>query len=326
MDRTDIEEFLGGDWLAVKALIASSLKTDVPLLSTVNENILEHSGKRLRPMISLLMARACGNGRAVEDSIRFAVATELLHNATLLHDDVVDDSGERRGMPTVNALLGGHASVLVGDFWLVKAMESILGSEKPMFGVGRVFSKTLSDLAEGEMLQLQKAGSADTTMDDYIKIIFSKTASLFRAACECAAISVDAPEEYVRAACRYGECLGLAFQIKDDILDYDGKDLGKPVGMDLMEQKITLPLLGAFQVAGAGEEERVRAMVRDIHGHPEYAGAIREFVERTGGVHYAMMRLQEYAGKAGEALDVLPDSKEKDYLKKLAEYTVYRQI
>lgn len=326
MDKKEIEAFLGEDWLSVKELIASSLATDVALLARTNAQILEHSGKQMRPMISLLMARACNGGEINGDTIKFAATTELLHNATLLHDDVVDDSGERRGGPTVNALLGGHASVLIGDFWLVKAMDTMIDGGERVSEAGRVFSKTLSDLAEGEMLQLQKASTADTSMEDYLKIIFSKTASLFKASCECAALSVGAPEDMVSAAREYGLSLGMAFQIRDDILDYSGKDLGKPVGKDLMEQKITLPLLGAFSAVDEEKEREVRGMVRDIHRHPEYVEQINGFVASYGGVGYAMEILKEYAGKALSALDALPDSQEKEYLKLLADYSVYRQI
>lgn len=166
MTLDEIKEFLGNDWKETDGLIRSSLRSDIDLLNTTNEAILEHSGKQLRPIVSLLVARACGNGKANEDSVSCAAASELLHNATLLHDDVADSSSERRGAPTVMAILGGPASVLLGDYWLVKAMDNILASSAHGNEVIRIFSKTLSSLAEGEMLQLQKASSGDTEEED----------------------------------------------------------------------------------------------------------------------------------------------------------------
>ena len=326
MNRSEIENFLGNDWLRLETLISESLCSDVKLLSEINDNILRNSGKQLRPMVSLLMARACGD-TITEDSIRYAAATELLHNATLLHDDVVDGSSERRGVPTVNSLLGGHASVLVGDFWLVKAMEIIVCCGRPVDRrISAVFTSTLCDLAEGEMFQLEKTKGADTTLEDYLRIIYSKTASLFQTSCVTAAISVDAPQETVDAAREYGRCLGMAFQIRDDILDYEGMDLGKPVGQDLLERKITLPLLGALSLVGEAEKKKVRRLVQDIPDHPENVESIRLFVEKSGGIVVAMDKLKEYVLRAIGALDVLPESKEREYLRQLAEYTVYRQI
>ena len=173
MTLDEIKEFLGNDWKETDGLIRSSLRSDIDLLNTTNEAILEHSGKQLKPNVSLLVARACGNGKANEDSVRCAAASELLHNATLLHDDVADSSSERRGAPTVMAILGGPASVLLGDYWLVKAMDNLLASCAHGNEVNRIFSKTLSSLAEGEMLELQRASSGDTGEEDYFRIIYS---------------------------------------------------------------------------------------------------------------------------------------------------------
>ena len=189
----------------------------------------------------------------------------------------------------------------------------------------RLFSKTLSDLAEGEMLQLQKAQSGDTDEEDYLRIIYNKTASLFEAACVSAAISVNASAEYEKAAKEYAVALGLAFQIKDDILDYAGTDsVGKPLGVDILEQKMTMPLLGVFASVSSDEETRVRKMVRDIVDHPEYRDEIVTFVKTCGGLEYAVNQLNKYVGKAVEALSVLPDSKEKEMLVELAHFTARR--
>lgn len=325
MTLDEIKDFLGQDWKDTDALIRSSLESDISLLNATNKAILDHSGKQLRPIVSLLVARACGGGRVNADSVRYAAAAELLHNATLLHDDVADSSCERRGAPTVMAILGGPASVLLGDFWLVKALENILASSANCNEVIRIFAGTLSSLAEGEMLQLQKASSGDTVEEDYYRIIYSKTSSLFEAAFVSAAISVNAPADWIEAVRDYAVSLGIAFQIKDDIFDYsDGKKIGKPVGIDLEEQKITLPLLGALAAASPERAKQIRGMVLDILEHPEYKEEIVGFVKEGKGIEYAVSRLEDYVSKAVDALAVLPDSKEKDYLVKIAGFTAYR--
>lgn len=325
MDIGSIKEYLGQDWTMVSGRIASALKSDIDLLNSTNDSILSNSGKQLRPMLALLFARACAGGKVTDATIRYASSAELLHNATLLHDDVADDSDQRRGVPTIRSLMGPSVAVLVGDYWLVKAMELILDGDEGDTAVIKIFSKTLSDLAEGEMLQLQKAQNGDTDKESYLRIIYNKTASLFEAACVTAAVSVDAVQEYVMAAREYATALGLAFQIQDDILDYAGTEsVGKPLGVDILEQKITLPLLGAFSNAGALEESRVRSMVRDIVSHPEYRDEIVSFVKCNGGLEYARRELQEYVDKAVNALSVLPDSYEKECLASLAYFTAER--
>ncbi len=326
MDIKSIREYLGQDWSAVQERIASALESDIQLLNATNGSILSNSGKQMRPMLSLIVARACSQGSpACDATVRYAAASELLHNATLLHDDVADDSDQRRGVPTVMSLMGPSVSVLVGDYWLVKAMELILGSAESDNKVIKVFSKTLSDLAEGEMLQLQKAQYGDTDENDYLRIIYNKTASLFEAACVSAAISVDACPEYEQAAKSYAVALGLAFQIKDDILDYAGTDsVGKPLGVDILEQKITMPLLGAFANVSSEEEERVRKMIKDIVDHPEYRDEIVSFAKANGGIEYAVEQLDRFVAEAVEALNVLPDSTEKEMLVELAHFTAKR--
>lgn len=328
MDIKAIKEYLGQDWAAVQERIASALESDIELLNATNRSILTNSGKQMRPVLSLLTARAChDHDHASEATVCYAAAAELLHNATLLHDDVADASEQRRGVPTVMSLMGPSVSVLVGDYWLVKAMELILGASDTAGKVIRIFSKTLSDLAEGEMLQLQKAQHGDTVEDDYLRIIYNKTASLFVASCVSAAVSVGASYEYEEAVREYASALGIAFQIKDDILDYAGTDtVGKPLGVDILEQKITMPLLGAFEKAGAEEEERIRGLVRNIVDHPEYRDVIVDFVKANGGLDHAVEQLDRYVEKAVSALDVLPESKARDMLVELAYYTAKRMM
>ena len=327
MDIAGIKEYLGKDWTAVQDCICGSLESDIDLLNMTNRSILSHAGKQLRPMLALVAARACAQDGAVsEATIRYAAAAELMHNATLLHDDVADDSDQRRGVPTIRSLMGPTVSVLLGDYWLVKAMEQILASAESDTLVIRIFSKTLSDLAEGELLQLQKAQSGDTVEDDYLRIIYSKTASLFEASCVSAALSVNASEEMVEAMRAYSVALGLAFQIKDDLLDYAGTEsVGKPLGVDILEQKITMPLLGALKSASEEESAKIRSLVKDIPGHPECRDEIVAFVKSNKGLEYAASRLDFYVDEAVKALSVLPESHEKELLVKLARYTANRE-
>ena len=322
MSRQDIISYLGSDWDRVQALIRRQLHSDVALLEQTNAQLLANAGKMLRPMVSLLIARAIGT--PTRDSICYAAASELLHNATLFHDDVADGSAERRGQPTVSALLGASSAVLIGDYWLARAVDLVVDTQH-RDAVVRKFAKTLTDLAEGEMLQLEKAASCDTTEADYLRIIHCKTASLFCAATETAAVSVDADAEQTAAALAYGSALGVAFQIKDDILDYAGTDsLGKPVGQDLLEQKITLPLLGALQ--DSPREAEIRALVRDIPSHPENCGMIRRFVAERDGVGFAARRLSEWVERAVRALDAFPESPARTYLAAIARFNEWREV
>lgn len=327
MTLDGIKAFLGRDWTDTESLLHSTLASDLDLLNATNEALLSNGGKRLRPILALLAARSCSGGKSNVDTIRFAAAAELLHNATLLHDDVADCSTRRRGRPTVNAILGGPASVLIGDFWLTKALDLILSSERYGHRVIGIFSKTLSDLAQGEILQLQKASSCDTTEADCFRIIYGKTASLFETAVWSAAISVDAPAPWTAALREYAVSLGTAFQIKDDIFDYsDGRAIGKPVGIDLGERKITIPLIGALACADPATAEGIRKQILEIDDHAEDKRRIRDFVRDNGGIEYAGAKVEEYVEKSVSALSVLPDSEEKGYLAELARFTAERTV
>lgn len=309
----------------MQALMKGALSTDIDFLREVNNNILEHSGKQLRPMIALLVARATG-AVDIEKSVRYAAASELLHNATLLHDDVADQSDTRRGAPTIKSLLGGPAAVLVGDFWLSKVVDMVLLTPAYDRVIG-LFSKTLGDLAEGEMLQLQKAMNADTSIDDYIRIIYCKTASLFETACISSAIAADASDEQISATKEYAVNLGIAFQIKDDIMDYSSSsEIGKPVGVDLKEGKITLPLLCALSVSSEEAGREVRKMVSDIPSHPDNVVKILGFVDDKNGLQLAKTKLHEFVDGAKNALKAFPRNQAAAYLEALAEYVADRQL
>lgn len=328
MDIKAIQEYLGESWTAVGERIQHALHSDIDLLNSTNESILSHSGKQMRPMLGLLMARACSCEGITDSTISYAAASELLHNATLLHDDVADGSMKRRGVPTIMSLMGPSVSVLVGDYWLVKAMDLIMDADEGNgTGVMRIFSKTLKDLAAGEMLQLQKAQKGDTDEQDYLRIIYSKTASLFEATCVSAAKSVSASQEYVEAARAYAVALGIAFQIQDDILDYAGTDaVGKPLGADILEQKITMPLLGALANVDEAKVKDIRGKIEAIVGQPEYRDEILDFVRSNGGLEYAAAALDRYVAQAVESLSVLPESKSKEYLVELAYFTARRKM
>ena len=326
MNFSSIKDFLKEDLDKVNKLMGSSLSTDIELLDKTNRAILSHNGKQVRPVLTLLVARACSGGFTTDDTIKYAAAVELLHNATLLHDDVADDSPVRRGAPTVMSILGGRASVLLGDYWLVKGMENILASRNSSDKVIRIFASTLTDLAEGELLQLQKAETGDTLEKDYYRIIYDKTASLFVASAASGAISVSATEEKMSAARTYAKCLGVAFQIRDDIFDYEeNAEIGKPVGLDLKEKKITLPLLGALAKAGEERGREIRRKLCRIDDHPEYGGEIIEFVKSEGGIEYARKRLYEYVDNARIALRPFGNLQEVEMLCEIAEFTADRK-
>lgn len=317
-----IKEHLGRNWSDFTAGIREYLASDIELLNTTNASLLANSGKQVRPLMSLLIARAIA-GAASEDTVRYAISAELLHNATLLHDDVADKSDMRRGRPTLRALMGPEASVLVGDFWLVRALDAIMDCSVGRDECLQLFARTLGYLAEGEMLQLQKAGTCDTDQDDYLAIIYRKTSSLFVAATTSAAISVKATEMQKNAAAKYGEYIGYAFQIQDDILDYDGtSSVGKPLGADILEQKITLPLLGAFANAGAEQESAVRSAIK-LNG-PDLQQKVVDFVHSNNGVDYARKMLDIYVEKAIGELDAFPQSPEKEMLARMARYIAIR--
>ena len=320
MDIQALYTYLRPNLDRVEARIDTSLRSDIALLDGINRRLREHPGKMLRPMLALLVAGACGG--VTEDTLRFAAAAELLHNATLLHDDVVDGAVERRGVPTADKLLGGGPAVLVGDYWLVNCMQEVLDASHEPERVLRIFARTLHHLTEGELLQMEKAGKGDTSQADYLRIIYGKTASLFEATATAAAISARASEEQVKAMGQFARLLGTAFQIKDDILDYSESSaaLGKPVGLDLKEQKITQPLLCALEGVAADEAAQWRAAVAQVTEHPENIGRLVGFVHAQDGVAKAGAVMDGFIADAIRCLDVLPETTSRQYLEALAQF------
>ena len=319
-----IKEYLAPQLKQVERTIADALRSDVQLLDATNHSLREHPGKMLRPILALLCAGAAGTPN--EDTVKCAAGVELLHNATLLHDDVVDGATQRRGLPTVASLLGGPAAVLIGDFWLVRAVRTIMESTHNKDRIINIFAETLGHLAEGELLQMEKAGKADATQEDYERIIFGKTASLFRTAAVSAALSVDAPENVVEALGLFAKNLGIAVQIKDDIMDYAYGEaaIGKPTGIDLREQKITQPLLCAL-ADNPSKEAEIRAKVSQIADNPVLAEEVRAFVLENDGVSKAAQVLDKFIGMALSCLETLADTPEKLYLAKLAQFVGARE-
>ena len=270
----------------------------------------------------MLIAKAL-RGHCNEHVIRCAAAAELLHSATLLHDDVADNAPVRHGVPTMMALYSPTVAVLLGDFWLSRAMALVI--DHPDRRVLHAFSKCLGDLAEGEMIQMEKAQKADTTEDDYRRIIYRKTTSLFEAAIVSAAYSVDATEEE-QACCRdYAFHIGQSFQMMDDILDYSPElSIGKPTGQDIMEQKITLPLLCLFRIAPASVVRDIRKRMK----HPDDALVQDVFalVRQYDALSLAREVLQEEIRSAVAAIASFPPSEAKTYLEKLAELMAVRTV
>ena len=310
----EVQLYLGQDWNDFQHLFGGSTASDIPLLDKANRFILAHGGKKLRPLFTLLIARAL-RGACNERVVRCAAASELLHTATLLHDDVADNAPTRRGAPTVMALYSPTTAVLLGDFWLSRAMNLII--DHPDKRVLHIFAKCLGDLAEGEMIQLEKARKADTTEADYRRIIYCKTTSLFEAAMVSAAYSVDAGEAEVACCRQYAFHIGQAFQMMDDLLDYSPElSTGKPAGQDLLEKKITLPLFGVFSRAPGKVVREIRRRLKDPD--PELVPDVFALVRQYDALGYARAQLAEEVRQAVEALAPVPASEAKDYLTELA--------
>ena len=321
----EIQSALGKEWTDLRSYIREILDSEIGLLNRINEHLFLSSGKMLRPLLSLLVSRACGaNNPSV--SLVCAAASEMIHTATLLHDDVVDESMYRRGKMTVNALFSPGASLLMGDFWLARAIKLIV-SHKCDYRIISLFSQTIEDLSEGEMLQMQRAEDCDTTFEDYREIIFRKTASLFIAAMCTVAVAEGQSDEVVEGVREFAYKLGLCFQMRDDILDYSSTvTAGKDVGSDLAERKITIPLLCAFENCPEREEE-IRSLIREIDvtkgadqtRNTEIIKKVRQYVLDNHGVQSAKSRLNGYISESVDSLGILPDTPFRGYIASIAQ-------
>ena len=320
MQLKDIRALVASDLAAVDAEIRRQLASDVALVSQVGDYIVGGGGKRLRPLLVVLAARAAGmQGTA---HVPAAALIEFIHTATLLHDDVVDDSARRRGRETANEAFGNPASVLVGDFLYSRAFQMMSALDSA--AVIRVMADATNTIAAGEVMQLMNSGDPDTTEIRYMEVIYRKTARLFEAGAQVAAIVARAPAPVEAALTAYGKHLGIAFQLIDDALDYrgDADELGKNVGDDLAEGKPTLPLIHALKHGDAG----VAAMIRQAiaQGGTEEQAPIRAVVESTGGLDYTAQLAEGEALKAEAALAGVPDSPYRDALAALARFAVSR--
>jgi len=321
MQLNDIRALVGGDLVAVDDEIRRQLTSDVALVSQVGDYIVGSGGKRLRPLMVVLAARAAGAADPAQVT-KAAALIEFIHTATLLHDDVVDESAKRRGRDTANELFGNPASVLVGDFLYSRAFQMMAALESP--AVIRVMADATNTIAAGEVLQLMNSGNPDTSEIRYMDVIYRKTARLFEAGAQVAAIVARAPASTEAALARYGKHLGIAFQLIDDALDYcgDEAELGKNVGDDLAEGKPTLPLIHALRHGDAAAVEMIRAAVEQ--GGTEDQAPIRAVIESTGGLDYTARLAENEADRALEALAGIPASAYRDALGALARFAVSR--
>ena len=319
-DLEAVRALLGDDWPAVNREITARLRSDVALVNSVAHYIVGGGGKRLRPLITLLAARACGY-RGDRHVITAAII-EFIHTATLLHDDVVDASDLRRGQYTANSVFGNEASVLVGDFLYSRAFQLMV--QVGQMRIMDVLADATNTIAEGEVLQLMNCQDPETTEQRYMDVIYRKTAKLFEAGAQMAAILAGAPPAVEEAMIRYGRHLGTAFQLVDDALDYraDREELGKNLGDDLAEGKPTLPLI--YAMAHSSIEDTARMRVAVENGGLEELESITRAIESAGGLEYTARLAQREKDLAIEALGRLPESAHRQALQALAEFAVGR--
>jgi len=298
----------------------ASMKTRVLLLDKIMSYIVKRKGKQMRPMFVFLSAGMCG--KINESTFRGASLIELLHTATLVHDDVVDEANYRRGFFSVNALWKNKIAVLVGDFLLSRGL--MLSVENKDFHLLSIVTDAVREMSEGELLQFEKSRRLDITEDVYYEIIKQKTASLISSCCSVGASSSGATEEVVRKMRQFGEKIGMAFQIKDDLFDYGELEIGKPVGIDIKEKKMTLPLIYALSKAGWLEKRRVISIVKNESDKPKKVKEVIEFVKKSGGIEYANVAMNKFHQDALLILDAFPDSVYKQSLIQLVQYTIDR--
>jgi octaprenyl-diphosphate synthase len=318
--QTTFIEPIAADMEAVNAVIRRQLHSDVPLVNQISEYIISAGGKRMRPMLVLLIARAYGyRGKHHHE---LAAVIEFIHTATLLHDDVVDESSMRRGRETANALFGNAASVLVGDFVYSRAFQMMVavGDMRVM----QILADATNVIAEGEVLQLLNMHDPDVTEERYLQVIRSKTAKLFEAAAQLGALIAGAPGSAIERAAEYGRSLGTAFQLIDDVLDYSGNaaTIGKNVGDDLREGKPTLPLIYLMQHGTPMQRELVRACIEN--GDEQHFDEILAAITSSGALDYTRREAEKAAQRAADAITALPDSQFRDSLLQLCAFAVGR--
>ncbi|MEE9406685.1 MAG: polyprenyl synthetase family protein [Polaribacter sp.] len=301
-----------------------SMLSKVPLLNRITYYIVRRKGKQMRPMFVFLVAKMVSDGGFDERTYRGASVVELIHTATLVHDDVVDESNRRRGFFSVNALWKNKIAVLVGDFLLSKGL--LLSIDNEDFDLLKLISIAVREMSEGELLQIEKARKLDITEDIYFDIIRQKTATLISACCGIGAASVGANQDTIQQMRKFGEYIGIAFQIKDDLFDYSDEKIGKPTGIDIKEQKMTLPLIRTLNTCSKKEKSW---LINSIKKHNKDKKRVKEviaFVKENGGIEYTTTKMNDYKNKAIAILENYPASEYKKSLLTMIDYVVERKI
>lgn len=299
-----------------------SMKSNTPLLDKITHYIIKRKGKQMRPMFVFLSAKL--NGGVTDSTYTAASLIELLHTATLVHDDVVDDSYTRRGFFSINALWKNKIAVLVGDYLLSRGL--LMSVENNGFELLRIVSNAVREMSEGELLQIEKARRMNIDEATYFEIIRRKTASLIASCCEAGASSAGVNAEDQEKMRLFGEKVGIAFQIKDDVFDYGfGQDIGKPTGIDIKERKMTLPLIHALNKASSGNRRKIINTVRRHSDNPKKVREVIDFVLESDGIGYAEQKMREYANEALEILDTFPENPARESLRELVNYTINRK-
>nr|WP_263011308.1 polyprenyl synthetase family protein [Chryseobacterium foetidum] len=300
-----------------------SMQTKVSLLDKVTRFIVTTKGKQMRPMFVFLCAKLIGEVN--EKTYRGASMIELIHTATLVHDDVVDESFKRRNFFSINALWKNKIAVLVGDFLLSKAV--LLSTDHKDYDLLAVISRTIREMSEGELLQLEKARKLDITEDVYYEIIRQKTATLIAACCEIGALSNNADENLAKKMMEFGTYTGMAFQIKDDLFDYLSSNvIGKPVGIDIKEQKMTLPLIHTLKIANEKDKKYYFNTIKRYNNDQKRVKELISFVKSSGGLEYAITKMKYFQQKAKDILSEFPDSQPKTSLNLMLDYVIERNF
>lgn len=302
---------------------SNSMASKVSLLNRITHYVVNRKGKQMRPMFVFLIAKMTGNGQVNERTYRGASVIELIHTATLVHDDVVDDSDRRRGFFSINALWKNKIAVLVGDYLLSKGL--LLSIDNGDFDLLKIISVAVREMSEGELLQIEKARRLDITEDVYFEIIRQKTATLIAACCAMGARSVMASEEEVEKMRKFGELIGTAFQIKDDLFDYGSEQIGKPTGIDIKEQKMTLPLIYALNNSTSEEKKWLINSVKNHNKDKQRVKKVIALVKKNGGLDYAVEKMKEYQQQALQLLETYPASPYKDSLELMVNYVIDRK-
>jgi len=298
----------------------ASMKTRVLLLDKIMGYIVKRKGKQMRPMFVFLSAGTCG--AITESTYRGASLIELLHTATLVHDDVVDEANYRRGFFSVNALWKNKIAVLVGDFLLSRGMALSLDNED--YNLLSIVNTAVQEMSEGELLQIEKSRKLNITEDIYYEIIRQKTASLIASCCAVGASSAGASKEVVQNMRLFGEKIGMAFQIKDDLFDYGEMEIGKPLGIDIKEKKMTLPLIYALSKSGWLERRKIISIVKNQSDNPKKVKEVIEYVKGSGGIEYALEAMKKFHEEALVILKEFPESSYKKSLEQLVQFTIDR--